>query len=131
MTDFLTTHGEMPISEAGHLESQWPGLSMAEAYHSPIRFSGWADDYARDRGYPDARAYHEALTEHIRENGITNAVGLGPAYEARFPASVVNGMHRYFAAVDAGLATIPAGPNRIAPMPLVEGWDYDADAEAG
>jgi hypothetical protein len=132
VTDAWQEYREWTLGEIGAMESQWPDLSMAEAYgHEELRFSQWADDYARDRGHADARAYHEALVKHIRENGIANPIGLGAPYESeRFGVSVINGQHRYFAAVDAGLTTAPAGPNRIAPMPLVPGWDYDTDIEA-
>ncbi len=126
------SYAAVPVEEIGQLESQWPGLSMAEAYEChELRFSPEADEYARQRGHADARAYHTALVEHIRVNGIANVIGLGPAHDTgRFPASVVNGQHRYFAARDLGLPTVPAGPNRNVPMPLVPGWDYAPDIEA-
>jgi hypothetical protein len=131
VTEAWQEYRERTLDEIGAMESQWPGLSMAEAYHSPMRFSQWADEYARDRGHADAHAYHESLTEHIRENGIANPIGLGAPYDCeRFSVSVINGQHRYFAALDAGLPTAPAGPNRVAPMPLVPGWDYSPDIEA-
>jgi hypothetical protein len=132
VTEAWQEYREWTLDEIGAMESQWPGLSMAEAYgHQELRFSEWADDYARERGHADARAYHAALTEHVRANGIANAIGLGAPYESdRFSVSVINGQHRYFAALDAGLTTVPAGPNRTAPMPLVPGWDYDIDIEA-
>jgi hypothetical protein len=115
--DCLSRYGLAPVEEIGYLESQFPGLSMDEAYEcDELRFDEVADDHARFKGCADARAYQAALTEHIRAHGIANAIGLGPAYEAgRFEAGVVNGQHRYFAARDLGLTHIPAGPNRIAP----------------
>jgi hypothetical protein len=130
--DAWQQYREWTLDEIGAMESQWPGLSMAEAYgHEELRFSQWADDYARDRGHADARAYHAALTEHIRTSGIANPIGLGAPYESdRFAVSLIDGQHRYFAALDAGLTTAPAGPNRVAPMPLVPGWDYEPDIEA-
>ena len=130
---WLARYGLAPAAEIGQLESQFPGLSMDEAYAcGELRFDEVADDHAQFKGYADARAYQAALTEHIHAHGIANAIGLGPAYETqRFEAGVVNGQHRYFAARDLGLTHLPAGPNRIAPMPLVRGWDYPADIEAG
>jgi hypothetical protein len=129
---YLDGYTEVPIDEIGAMESQWMGLSMDEAYHcDELRFDAAADAYARQRGHADARAYHEALKDHIRVNGVANTIGLGPAYDSgRFEVSVVNGQHRYFAARDLGLTTLPAGPNQNVPMPLVPGWDCAADREA-
>jgi hypothetical protein len=127
--DYLVTYGAMPVGEMGALESQWPDMSMAQAYEcDELRFGPEADEYARLRGHANARAYQGALNEHIRRNGIANPVGIVPAYDTgRFEAGVGNGQHRYFAARDIGVPTLPAGPNRRAPMPLVAGWDYDRD----
>lgn len=135
-SDYLARYGTIPVDEMGHLESQFPRLSMAEAYErEDLRFDEIADDHARFRGYADVRAYQASLTGHVRAHGIANPIGIGAAYDAgRFKAGVVYRQHRYFAARDAGPTTVPAGPNRIAPMPLVAGWDFPAevpDAEAG
>jgi hypothetical protein len=126
------TSGEWPAAEIGALESQWPGMSMAQAYEcEEMRFDAAADEYARRRGHADARAYHAALARHISEHGIVNPIGLGPAEDQdRFSAGVTNGQHRFFAALDCGLAVVPAGPNNYSPMPLVEGWDYPFEHEA-
>jgi hypothetical protein len=115
----------LPIDEVGRLESQYDDLSMAGAYDDPRRFDEDADAYAQFKGYADARAYQDALTEHVREHGIVNGISIGSAYyPGKHPAGVVNGMHRYFAARDAGLTHVPVQPQRPTPLPPVPGWDY-------
>jgi hypothetical protein len=125
----------VPVEEVGRLESQFPDLSMDEAYDAhDLRFSPEADDRARFLGYRDARHYQEALTEHIHRSGIQNPIGICPPYDGRrFEAGVGNGQHRYFAARDLGLPHIPAQQQAVRPLPLVPGWDYAAgpDADAG
>ena len=129
----------VPVEEVGRLESQFPDLSMDEAYDAhQLRFSPEADDRARFLGYRDARHYQATLDEHIRQNGIQNPIGICPPYDMeRFEAGVRNGQHRYFAARDLGLAHIPAQQQALRPMTLVPGWDYQvgtdpaADREAG
>ncbi len=68
----------VPVKQVGQMESQFPGLSMDEAYGAhELRFDEAADDRCRFLGYQDAWQYQAALNEHIGQAGIQNPVSIG------------------------------------------------------
>ena len=121
----------MSAKEIGGMASQYTDpasgrvLSMDEAYHRPdIRFSRAEDDYARSKGYPGGRDYHEALAFHISQHGVHNPISYGEhPPEAGYDTMVVNGHHRYFAGRDEGLEQFPVRHYASRKLSRVPGWD--------
>lgn len=115
--DHLSEAQWVPIEHIGGLRSQVPGLTVEQSYYdSPTRWDDYEQEMAQAKGYPSAQHYHEALKDHMRANGMENAV----TWRGQ---DLSNGHHRYYAARDLGWSHIKAEPYQGQRVRDVPGWD--------
>lgn len=107
--------GQFPIEEVHNwtssdfgtkMKSVGPMLRSEYAGHQRGESGGHYDVHAADiaHGGPDGYVAH--LAKDVAERGITNPIAV--RHNADAPPTVMNGHHRYLAAVKAGLTHIPA-----------------------
>jgi hypothetical protein len=112
----------MTASQVGRLASgDYGGIRMSDAYDDD--YARWETDKAT--GYTDRRYW--ALVRDVSQNGFKEALEISP----HDGGTVIDGHHRYFAALDTGTRWIPVSGRRAAAERLARYTPPGRDREPG